>query len=94
MITGAEVGARGRRGSDFEERAGLGIAGAESGKLGGSLLWEDDQLLVGRALSARAAVPLPQGAGARIAGGEDIIRGFDVSGSRPRSASLAVPYVE
>src|SRR5947207_6159197 len=74
----AEVGAGGRacglwiaRRRDLDERAGLGIAGAECGKLDSCLLWEDDQvcLLVRRALTSRAAAPFAAtGGGAHLGG--------------------------
>ena len=75
---GAEVSAWGGTGGlrvarrrDLDERAGLGVAGAESSKLDSRLLWEDDQvcLLIRRALSSRAAVPFAAAGGGAHRGG-------------------------
>src|SRR4029450_1612506 len=62
-----------RRG-DLDQRAGLGIAGAERGELRGSLPGKDDQvcLLVGGAVSCGRAPPFAStGQGAHLGGGFD-----------------------
>src|SRR5262245_37124365 len=61
-------------GRDLEDRAGPGVAGAEGRKLGGRLLWKDDQvgLLVRRALTSGAALPFAAtGSGSHLGGRGD-----------------------